>query len=86
MFQSAADKLLDIYRTVLDIQITEDDFLKGDLIKQLNIDSLIALQLIAEIEKSFHFIIEEDELAITIIDSPVSFFNTCQEGSINDEL
>ncbi len=78
MFKSAAIKLLNIYKNVLDIQINEKDFFKGSLIKSFNIDSLIALQLIAEIEKNFNFIIEDDELAIKIIDSPFYFFNYYQ--------
>ena len=66
-------KLLGIFQKVLDVEIDENVFRKGNLIENLNIDSLIALQLFAEIEKEFHILIEEEELAIKLIDSP-SFF------------
>lgn len=75
MFKRVTAKLLNIYKNVLDVEISESNFLKGNLIQKFNIDSLIALQLIADIEKDFNLIIEEDELAIKIVDSPFEFSN-----------
>lgn len=84
MFKRVAIKLLDIYKDVLDIQINENDFFKGNLIKNFNIDSLIALQIIVEIEKNFNIVIEDDELAIKIIDSPFYFFNYYQRYKLKN--
>jgi len=75
MSESVVKKLLEIFQNILDVEISENEFLKGNLIENLSIDSLIALQLITEIEKNFHIIIEEDELAIKLIDSPSYFID-----------
>lgn len=84
MFKSVAIKLLNIYKHILDIQINEHDFFNRNLIKNFNIDSLTALQLIVEIEKNFNIIIEDDELAIKIIDSPFAFFNYYQRYALKN--
>ncbi len=84
MFKSVAILLLNIYKNVLDIQINENDFFKGSLIQNFSIDSLIALQLIVEIEKNFNLIIEDDELAIKIIDSPFNFFKHYQRYKLKN--
>ena len=73
MLSNITSKLLDIYNNVLDVQIEEKEFLKGNLINNLNLDSLVSLQLISEIERKFDVIIEEDDIAILIIDSPHYF-------------
>lgn len=73
MGKSVINKLLKIYENVLDIQIDEKLFMRGNLIQRFSIDSLIALQMIAEIERKFNFVIEEDKLAIKLIDSPTFF-------------
>lgn len=83
MFESVAGKLLDIFKKVLDVQVDENEFFKGNLIENLNIDSLIALQLIVEIEKTFHIVIEDDELAIKLIDSPSFFIDYCKQCQSN---
>ncbi|RKD30244.1 acyl carrier protein [Lacrimispora algidixylanolytica] len=83
MFESVASKLLDIFKKVLDVQVDENGFFKGNLIENLNIDSLIALQLIVEIEKTFHIVIEDDELAIKLIDSPSFFIEYCKQYEFN---
>lgn len=73
MLSNITSKLLDIYNNVLDVQIEEKEFLKANLINNLNLDSLVSLQLISEIERKFDVIIEEDDIAILIIDSPHYF-------------
>lgn len=73
MPKSTLTKLRLIYENIIETSIDEEEFSKGHLIKKFNIDSLIALQIIVEIEKSFDCIIEDDEIAIKIVDSP-SFF------------
>ena len=81
-------KLLGIFQKVLDVEIDENVFRKGNLIENLNIDSLIALQLFAEIEKEFHILIEEEELAIKLIDSPsffVDYYNKYQSNHKSGE-
>lgn len=83
MTESVAEKLLDIYKKVLDIEIDENEFFKGNLMKNLNIDSLIALQLIVEIEKNFHIVIEDDELAIKLLDSPSFFIDYSMQNILN---
>ena len=85
MVESGVGKLLAVFKKVLDVQIDEFEFIKGNLIENLNIDSLIALQLIVEIEKTYHIVIEDDELAIKIIDSPAFFIDYCNEYQIANQ-
>lgn len=79
MPQNGVVKLKEIYESILESQIDEKEFLKGNLVEKFNIDSLIALQIIVEIEKCFCIIIEDDEEAIKIVDSPSFFLNTYQK-------
>ena len=75
MIKDIVSKLMDIYKSVLDVQIEEKEFIKGNLINNLNLDSLVSLQIISEIERKFGLIIEEDETAILLIDSPYYFID-----------
>ncbi len=63
-------KLYDIICEILEVEIIRSD-LKGNenLIETYNIDSLIALQIIVKIEQKFNIIIEDDELAIELLES-----------------
>lgn len=73
MQKKELSKLKNIYEKIMDIVMDEKDFLEGNLIEKYKIDSLVALQIIVEIEKAFQYVIEEDDVAIKIVDSP-SFF------------
>jgi len=86
MLESALTKLKEIYENVLDNQIDTNEFLHGNLIEKLHIDSLIALQIIVEIEKRFDFIIEDDETAIKVVDSPSFFLDAFQKNNIEESL
>lgn len=68
-------KLKAIYENVMGKEIDENEFLEGNLIEKFNIDSLIALQIIVEIEKCFDVVLEDDDKAIKIVDYPSSFLN-----------
>ena len=68
-------KLKAIYENVMGKEIDENEFLRGNLIEKFNIDSLIALQIIVEIEKCFDIVLEDDDKAIKIVDYPSSFLN-----------
>lgn len=61
-------KLISIYEEVLETQI-EDKGINDGLIELFHIDSLIALKIIVRIEQEFGIIIEDDNLAIEMIDS-----------------
>lgn len=80
MLQNEIIKLKEIYESILETPIDEKEFLKGNLIEKFNIDSLIALQIIVKIEKSFCIIIEDDEVAIKIVDSPFFFCEYISKG------
>jgi len=78
-------KLKRIYEDIIESKIDENGFLDGNLIEKFNIDSLIALQIIVEIEKRFDIIIEDDEKAIKMVDSPSFFLNIHQKVDKNEQ-
>jgi len=64
------DKLHHIIAQALDTELTEKDIPTGPgLLEQLHIDSLIALQIIVQIEQQFNVTIDDDELALEMLDS-----------------
>ena len=68
--QEIMDKLRRIYEEVLDIVIDSADFASGEgLIEKLYIDSLLALKMLIRIEQDFTVLIEEDSLALELLDS-----------------
>jgi acyl carrier protein len=72
-------KLTDTFNQVLDAKLTTDELLKPDSLQQLNIDSLIVLQIIVRIEQIFSVAIEDDDDALTLFNSfadIVSFIET----------
>ena len=61
--------LKDIYRKVLDKNIDDIIFEPGDhLIDSLLIDSLLALRMLILVEQEFSIVIEDDALAIELLD------------------
>lgn len=65
------NSLYDIYKTVLDTEINKEDMsLTEGLAEKLNIDSLMGLQIIVKMEQVFNILIDDDNQAIELIDSP----------------
>lgn len=71
-------KLLAIYENIMEATIDKSDFAQGGLIDKLYIDSLIALQIIVQIEKCFDYIFENDDEAIEVVNSPALFLKLRQ--------
>lgn len=70
MRQEYFEKMRLIFCDVLGREITNDEMGDGEnLVGKLSIDSLMGLQLIIKIEQEFEVIIEDDELAIALVDS-----------------
>lgn len=70
MKQEYLEKMRLIFCEVLGRKITNEDMGDGEsLVNKLSIDSLMGLQLIIKIEQEFEVIIEDDELAIALVDS-----------------
>ncbi len=59
-----------LYEKALHHPVQIEDLQGENVIERLKIDSLIALQLIITIEKAFSVVIDDDELAIQMIDNP----------------
>lgn len=85
MSKNLISRLKVIYENVMDNKIDENEFIEGNLIEKFNIDSLIALQIIVEIEKSFGIVIEDDDEAVKIVDFPSNFLSTYQEADKNEQ-
>ena len=67
--QSIKNKLKDIYSLVLKREIDDEQFtFEPGLTERLHIDSLLGLQIIVKIEQNFNLVIEDDEVAIKILD------------------
>jgi len=64
------NKLLEIFNNVLEknIELSELEIDSG-ILEKFHIDSLIALQIIVRIEQDFGIVIEDDNVAIEILDS-----------------
>lgn len=70
MRQDYFEKMRLIFGEVLGREITNDEMSDGEnLVGKFSIDSLMGLQLIIKIEQEFEVIIEDDELAIALVDS-----------------
>lgn len=67
--------LKNIFEEELSTSVTMDDLQKNNLLEQLKIDSLEALNLIISIEKTFSIEIEDDDLALKMINCPDVLFN-----------
>ncbi len=63
-------KLKQVFEEIMDRKITDEMISDGEeLITKLSIDSLMGLQIIIKIEQVFDIIIEDDDLAITLVNS-----------------
>lgn len=70
MTNSIKERLCQIISEVKGYRITQSDIVNGSsLYKQLRIDSLLALQIIVLIEKEFGIHIDDDQIAIEILES-----------------
>lgn len=82
--EEICDSLYDIYKTVLNTEIDKADMnLKEGLSEKLNIDSLMGLQIIVKMEQVFNILIDDDNKAIELIDSPsnsVDFILETRQG------
>lgn len=82
--EQVIEKIRQIYSEVLETEIDINVFSEGtDLINKLHIDSLIALQIIVKIEKDFNVLIEDDNIAIELldnIDKTVRYINIYQKS------
>ena len=68
------DKLIAIYSQVLKKEIKSEEFVPNiSLLEKFHIDSLLALQIIVKVEQEFGIIIEDDEMALKMLDSIESF-------------
>lgn len=63
-------QLRELYEQALHHPVQIEDLQGENVIERQKIDSLIALQLIIAIEKAFSVVIDDDELAIQMIDNP----------------
>ncbi len=64
------EELRKIFTEVLKREVTEEQLAAGSgLTDRLHIDSLMGLQIIVKIEQRFNVIIEDDNLAIKMLDS-----------------
>ena len=70
-----------IYENELGKKIEDSDFRRGGLIEKLKIDSLVALQIIVGIEKKFDYVIEDDDIAIKVVDTPLKFLRSEEHTS-----
>ncbi|PJI06511.1 MULTISPECIES: acyl carrier protein [Clostridium] len=61
-------QIINIYKEVTEKDIEEEKIQDG-LLEQLHIDSLIALQIIVKMEQDFKIVIEDDDVAIKMLDS-----------------
>lgn len=68
-------KVKQLYEINVSCQIEIEELKKGNVIEKLAIDSLIALRLIIEIERCFGIVIDEDDIAIQMIDNPVQLLD-----------
>ena len=67
-YENVKDTMKGIYRKVLDRDIDDAVFDPGDdLIHTLFIDSLLALQMLILMEQEFSIVIEDDALAIELL-------------------
>ena len=68
-YENVKNTLKDIYRKVLDRNIDDTIFEPGNhLIDSLLIDSLLALRMLILVEQEFSIVIEDDALAIELLD------------------
>ncbi len=64
------NRIKKIYEAVLGRLLTGDELVDGEsLLDRLLIDSLSSLQIIIKIEQEFNVIIEDDDVAIRLVDS-----------------
>lgn len=69
-YENVKTAMKNIYRKVLDKDINDTVFEPGDnLINTLFVDSLLALRMLIQIEQEFSIIIEDDALAIELLDN-----------------
>lgn len=70
MKEENLEKMRLIFCEVLGREINKDEMGDGEnLVEKLSIDSLMGLQIIIKIEQEFNVIIEDDDLAIQLVDS-----------------
>lgn len=73
-------KLKDIYSNALKTDISEDVFKEGvELVEVLHIDSLVGLQIVVKIEQEFDVMIDDDDFAISMINSLTKAVKFIQE-------
>lgn len=70
MKQEYLEKMRLIFGEIIGREITGHEMGDGEnLVEKLSIDSLMGLQIIIKIEQEFAVIIEDDEVAIALVDS-----------------
>lgn len=85
MKQEYLEKMRLIFCDVLGRDVTSADMGDGEnLVEKLSIDSLMGLQLIIKIEQEFDVIIEDDELAIELVDSITKLQQFIEEYKASD--
>ena len=73
-------KLQKIYCNALKTDISDDLFKEGmELVQVLHIDSLIGLQIVVKIEQEFDVMIDDDDFAISMINSLTKAIEFIQE-------
>jgi acyl carrier protein len=79
-------RLTAIFNQVLDTKLTAAELLKPDSLRQLNIDSLIVLQIIVRIEQIFSVVIEDDEAALTLFNSFAAIVGFIEKAVKEDRI
>ncbi|BCJ94845.1 hypothetical protein acsn021_24140 [Anaerocolumna cellulosilytica] len=76
------NELCNIYSQVLERELSMEDFgTTTGLLEKFHIDSLIALQIVVKIEQVFGIIIEDDNVAIEMLDSLDKAVDFIEHGS-----
>lgn len=61
--------LRDIYVTVLRLQMAPAELVETHLIANLGIDSIIALEILTQVENRFGIVVEDEDITPALVDS-----------------
>lgn len=66
---SDTDRLIKVFSTTVGRELNHEELTGGNLISNLGLNSIDALQLLIQVESEFGFNIEDEELSIDLVDS-----------------
>lgn len=78
--EEISEKLVGIYAEVLGKELQTEDLTDG-ILEKYHIDSLIALKIIVKIEQIFDVVIDDDNVAIEMLDAIDKAVTFIQENS-----